>query len=492
MNGIITIAARGEQYARYAENLALSAQRHRVPVSVVVGKSLVKNLHRHLFHKVFEIDDPVTIEDCWEHKLSLDAWDTGYKQTLFIDSDALVVRDLSCVFTQVADVGFLFPAERIMNDGDVWDGKDVAAIYKKLYGANNKLPQVNGGFFGWSVGSPEARLWFTTVREAMRRMKLIGYRREELAMILACAHTNLYQMDPHFVAQMWCCARENSLSMRNGGTLLAKMPWWDRTYNAYIAHFGSGYMIDRAYYWDAIRTLGISSDVLLEPFISVLIPTYARTGHLAEAISSCLTQQYTNFEVVICNDCARQTLAHGNTDHVEMHNLSKQFQTLGEKRNFLLDHARGDIVCFLDDDDLLLPWHLRQIADLFLAYPCDAIRFSRAIAYTRAERSIAWGSAPINVAVRRKVAPRFSSRSTGEDQDFRASLPNAIDVVTDNPTYVYEWANGVFHLSTRDEKTAREDFVGEANKRMDEKQEPEGRIVLPFGFKDDVKDWFIP
>jgi glycosyltransferase involved in cell wall biosynthesis len=250
-------------------------------------------------------------------------------------------------------------------------------------------------------------------------------------------------------------------------------------------------MIDRAYYWDAIRTMGVSGYVL-EPFISVLVPTYARTTHLAEAISSVLVQTYTNFEIVVCNDCGRQTLVHDDKEHVEMHNLSKQFQTLGEKRNFLLDHARGDIVCFLDDDDLLLPWHLWQIADLFLTYRCDAVRFSRALAYTRIERSIAWGSAPINVAVRRKVTPRFSSRSTGEDQDFRAALPNAIDVITDNPSYVYEWANGVFNLSTRDENTAREDFVREANKRMDEKQEPEGSIVLPFGFKDDVRDWFIP
>jgi hypothetical protein len=491
MNGIITIAARGEQYARYAENLALSAKRHGIPVSIVVGNKVRKNLHRHLFDKVFEIAEPESLEDCWEHKLHLDKWDTGYEHTVFIDSDALVVRDLTTVFRVVADVGFLFPAERIMKADDIWAGKNVPEIYKQLFGGSEKIPQVNGGFFGWTNKSDEAANWFRTAREAMRRMKLIGLNREELAMILACAHTNLYRMDPHFVAQMWCCARENSLNMHGVGTLLAKMPWWDKTYNAYIAHFGSGYMIDRAYYWDAVRSLGSSGDVL-EPFISVLIPTYARTSYVAEAISSVLAQTYTNFEVVVCNDCARQTLVHTNKDHVELHNLTKQFETLGQKRNFLIEHARGDIICFLDDDDLLLPWHLRQIADIFLTYKYDAIRFSRALAYTRNERSIAWGSAPINVAVRRKVAPRFPVRDTGEDQDFRAALPNAVDVVTDNPSYVYAWANGVFHLSTRDERTAREDFVQEANKRMDEKKEPEGHIVLPFGFKDDVQGWFIP
>ena len=40
------------------------------------------------------------------------------------------------------------------------------------------------------------------------------------------------------------------------------------------------------------------------PLVSVILPTYNRESYLAESIESVLVQTYTNFELIIVNDCS--------------------------------------------------------------------------------------------------------------------------------------------------------------------------------------------
>ncbi len=39
------------------------------------------------------------------------------------------------------------------------------------------------------------------------------------------------------------------------------------------------------------------------PLVSVLMPVYNGERYLKEAIDSILNQTYSNFELIICNDC---------------------------------------------------------------------------------------------------------------------------------------------------------------------------------------------
>jgi glycosyltransferase involved in cell wall biosynthesis len=100
------------------------------------------------------------------------------------------------------------------------------------------------------------------------------------------------------------------------------------------------------------------------PRVTVIIPTYNRAGLLIEAIESALRQTYRDFEIIVCDD--------GSTDDtaVRVRALADPVRYLGlthtgcpgAPRNRGLDAARGELVAFLDDDDLWEPGKLaRQV-----------------------------------------------------------------------------------------------------------------------------------
>jgi hypothetical protein len=41
------------------------------------------------------------------------------------------------------------------------------------------------------------------------------------------------------------------------------------------------------------------------------------------------------------------------------------FKTIGEKENYATDLCNGDIICQWDDDDVAMPWHLKNVAEQF-------------------------------------------------------------------------------------------------------------------------------
>ena len=39
------------------------------------------------------------------------------------------------------------------------------------------------------------------------------------------------------------------------------------------------------------------------PRVSIMIPTYNQEGYIAQAIESAMGQDYSNLEIVVCDDC---------------------------------------------------------------------------------------------------------------------------------------------------------------------------------------------
>lgn len=98
------------------------------------------------------------------------------------------------------------------------------------------------------------------------------------------------------------------------------------------------------------------------PFISILCPTYGRTGVLAELVECYRRQDYAGrSELVILNDRWSQHLV-CTVPGVRVYNQDQRASSLGAKRTMLLHLAAGEAVQWWDDDDIYLPHHLSASA----------------------------------------------------------------------------------------------------------------------------------
>ncbi len=101
------------------------------------------------------------------------------------------------------------------------------------------------------------------------------------------------------------------------------------------------------------------------PNVSVIIPTYNRSGLVTEAVESVLNQTYSDLEVLVIDD--------GSTD--DTRTVVEQMQDSRVKyyyknnsgpaaaRNLGLDKSKGQYISFLDSDDLWPPEYLETIID---------------------------------------------------------------------------------------------------------------------------------
>lgn len=119
------------------------------------------------------------------------------------------------------------------------------------------------------------------------------------------------------------------------------------------------------------------------PKVSVIIPAYNISSFVEETLTSVFAQTYKNFEVVLVND--------GSKDTAELEIALKPFwerivyaeqANLGasEARNLAICQARGELLAFLDGDDIWLPEFLASQVDFLektnsdMVY-CDAEMF---------------------------------------------------------------------------------------------------------------------
>jgi len=103
-----------------------------------------------------------------------------------------------------------------------------------------------------------------------------------------------------------------------------------------------------------------------KPLVSILINNYNYGRFLTEAIDSALNQTYPHVEVVVVDD--------GSTDESRdiIVNYGDRIKPIlkengGQSSAFNVGFAasQGDIVCFLDSDDMFLPEKIEKIVDVF-------------------------------------------------------------------------------------------------------------------------------
>lgn len=102
------------------------------------------------------------------------------------------------------------------------------------------------------------------------------------------------------------------------------------------------------------------------PLISILMPTHTRVDVLGIAIESVLNQTLVDFELLLVGDgCAPGTegVVDGfNDDRIRFFDLPKAPHFGYANRNVALREARGKLIGFAADDDILLPDHFELLA----------------------------------------------------------------------------------------------------------------------------------
>jgi len=104
--------------------------------------------------------------------------------------------------------------------------------------------------------------------------------------------------------------------------------------------------------------------------VSVIIPTYNRAYFLKEAIDSVLAQTYKDYELIVVDD--------GSED--ETAQIVKQYQNklryifiphqgVSRARNIGIQEAKGELIAFLDSDDLWLPQKIEMQVTFFTSHP---------------------------------------------------------------------------------------------------------------------------
>jgi glycosyltransferase involved in cell wall biosynthesis len=96
--------------------------------------------------------------------------------------------------------------------------------------------------------------------------------------------------------------------------------------------------------------------------VSVIIPVFNPTEHLVACVESVLQQAYSNFEVILVDDGSSNRALEAMTSTwpssiVQVYRLDRN-KGVAHARNWGVQHARGDYLCFIDQDDLWPPHKL--------------------------------------------------------------------------------------------------------------------------------------
>lgn len=228
--------------------------------------------------------------------------------------------------------------------------------------------------------------------------------------------------------------------------------------------------------------------------ITCLCPTYGRFERLRDVVACFLLQDYSKKHLIILNDAPVPIepgyLPHGSPE-VILANYERRFDTLGEKRQELLELAESERVAHWDDDDLYLPWHLSRLsavyrqANVLCIKPADAwwvcgpngcwdvkgpkhnqfegqMMFDR----TRALKPFHWESKGEWHALPGGYPPRISGQALALMNKFKSI--NQYHTWKQGPagiSYLYRWRDGIHHISGGHNKP--ESHVAFANRNRD-------------------------
>ena len=113
-----------------------------------------------------------------------------------------------------------------------------------------------------------------------------------------------------------------------------------------------------------------------KPLVSIVVNCYNGEKYLKEALDSVIAQKYTNWEIVFWDnqstDNSIEIVKSMNDDRIRCF-ITPVHSTLGEARNMAMKEIRGELVSFIDCDDVWQPDFLEKAVAVFTK---DSERYS--------------------------------------------------------------------------------------------------------------------
>ncbi|MGE0200243.1 MAG: glycosyltransferase family 2 protein [Candidatus Melainabacteria bacterium] len=108
------------------------------------------------------------------------------------------------------------------------------------------------------------------------------------------------------------------------------------------------------------------------PLVSVIMPTYNAAAFIEESVRSVLAQSYPRFELLIADDASTDdtpALVSALNDPRIRYFRLERLGSPARVRNAALREARGEMIAFLDSDDVYLPDALEKLVDALQSHP---------------------------------------------------------------------------------------------------------------------------
>lgn len=107
--------------------------------------------------------------------------------------------------------------------------------------------------------------------------------------------------------------------------------------------------------------------------VTAIIPTFNRREWIGECLDSVLGQTYPNVEIIVVDDCSTDGTvewlrSEEKYSGVVVHEQEKNGGA-SVARNTAIAMAAGELIVFIDSDDMLMPMHIETAVEHFEQYP---------------------------------------------------------------------------------------------------------------------------
>lgn len=122
----------------------------------------------------------------------------------------------------------------------------------------------------------------------------------------------------------------------------------------------------------------------MPPKVSVIIPAYNAQSHIAETLASVFGQTYKDYEVIVVDDGSTDGTLQVLRDYADKIRLLTKFNGgPASARNLAIKYARGELIAFLDSDDLWVKDKLAEQVDFLDQHAEIGLVYSEALMFVQ-------------------------------------------------------------------------------------------------------------